>query len=150
MPEAISREPETAVVALIHREGRVLFVQRSSFAHGAVGYWCPVSGRVEANETQEEALAREVREEVGLEVVAVRKVAEVPTPDGRYLLHYWTTALRGGDAKPISREVAAIKWVTLDEMYELEPTFEEDLEVVAETLAAGSSDRLSNRRSPAG
>jgi 8-oxo-dGTP pyrophosphatase MutT (NUDIX family) len=140
VPEAISREPETAVVALIHRDGRVLFVQRSSFAHGAVGYWCPVSGRVEADETQEEAVVREVREEVGLEVAPVRKVAEVPTPDGRYRLHYWTTDLRGGDARPISREVAALKWVTLDEMRELEPTFEEDLEVVEEAFAAGSSD----------
>jgi 8-oxo-dGTP diphosphatase len=133
-------EPATAVVALIQRGDKVLFVQRSSFARGAVGYWCPVSGRVEADETQEEAVVREAREEVGLEVVAVRKVAELPTPDGRYRLHYWTTKVKCGDARPISREVAALRWVTLEEMRELKPTFKEDLEVVEEAFAAGSSN----------
>lgn len=128
-------EPATAVVALIRRGDEVLFVQRSSLSRGAAGYWCPVSGRVEPGETQEEAIAREVREEVGLEVVAREKVAVLPTPDKRYMLHYWTTDLKGGEARPVSPEVAALKWVTLADMRALEPVFVEDLAVVEQAFA---------------
>ena len=127
-----------AVAAIIRRGERFLFVKRSEFCAGAVGYWCPVSGRVEPGETQEQALAREVFEEVGLHAVATRKVGELLILDGRYLLHYWTTEIVGGEARIASPEVAALTWATVDELRQLTPTFEDDLRVVEE-VAGGMS-----------
>ena len=97
-----------AVVAIVQRRGEFLFVKRSEACGAAVGYWTPVSGRVEPGETQEAALAREMFEEVGLHIVATRKVGELPILDGRYLLHYWTTEIVGGEARIASPEVAAL------------------------------------------
>jgi 8-oxo-dGTP diphosphatase len=80
-------KPVEAVVAIIQRSDRFLFVKRSDYTDAASGYWCPVSGRIEKNETQEEALKREAMEEVGLEVAAVEKVCEIPSADGQFFLH---------------------------------------------------------------
>src|SRR4051794_19963478 len=51
------------------------------------GYWAPLSGKVEAVETQEEALIREVQEEVGLDVSPLAKVWESETEDSTFRLH---------------------------------------------------------------
>ena len=126
-----------AVVAIVQRRGEFLFVKRSEACGAAVGYWTPVSGRVEPGETQEAALAREVFEEVGLHIVATRKVGELPILDGRYLLHYWTTEIVGGEARIASPEVAALTWATVDELRQLMPTFEDDLRIVEDVARSG-------------
>lgn len=124
-----------AVVAIIRKTDRFLFVKRSGYIEAASGYWCPVSGRIEEDETQEAALNREVREEVGLEVTAVKKVAEIPSHDGQFTLHFWTTDVVAGEARINSHEVAELRWVTLTELKQLQPTFEEDVKVFEEFLA---------------
>jgi 8-oxo-dGTP pyrophosphatase MutT (NUDIX family) len=126
-----------AVAAIIRRGERFLFVKRSEFCAGAVGFWCPVSGRVEPGESQEKALAREVLEEVGLRVVATAKVGELPIMEGRYILHYWTTEIVGGEARIASPEVAALTWATKAEMKGLEPHFEDDLRIIEEAASSG-------------
>ena len=127
-----------AVVAIIQKSGKFLFIKRSDYIEAASGYWCPVSGRVEENETQEAALCREVREEVGLEVTAVKKVAEILSHDGQFVLHFWTTDIIAGEAGVGSHdhEVAAIAWVTLAELKQLQPTFEEDVRVFERLFAS--------------
>jgi len=58
--------PQLAVSASIFRNGRVLLIQR---AHPpAKGSWSVPGGRVEFGEPLHVALAREVREETGLEI----------------------------------------------------------------------------------
>lgn len=118
-----------AVVAIIQKTNRFLMVKRSDYIETAKGYWCPVSGGIEENETPEEALKREVLEEVGLNVVAVRKVCEIPSHDNKSLLHFWTTKIISGKAKINSHEAIDIKWVTLEEMKKLSPTFPEDIQI---------------------
>jgi|SRR6185437_3972696 len=51
------------VFAVIESEGKVLLARRRD-----IGWWNLVGGGVEANETVDDALRREIREEVGLEV----------------------------------------------------------------------------------
>ncbi len=131
--------PRHAVVALVWSNERVLFVKRSPAARGAVGYWTPVSGGLEPGETEPQALRREVSEEVGLQVEARAKVASIPSRDGRYLLHFWTCDVLGGEARPVSDEVAELRWLTLDELRSLEPVFHEDVEVVSGAWRAGAA-----------
>jgi 8-oxo-dGTP diphosphatase len=119
-----------AVVAIIRHADRYLIVKRSDHVGSAHGYWCPVSGHLQEYETQAEAVQREVMEEVGLEVTAIKKVCELPSADGRYLLHYWTTEVLGGEARIVSNEAVEIKWVTLQEMKELQPVFAEDIQII--------------------
>jgi 8-oxo-dGTP pyrophosphatase MutT (NUDIX family) len=95
---------QDAVVAIIQKAGRFLFIKRSDYIDIAVGYWCPVSGRVEENETQVEALEREVMEEVGLSVKALEKVCEIPSHNNQFTLHFWTTEIISGEASITSNE----------------------------------------------
>jgi 8-oxo-dGTP pyrophosphatase MutT (NUDIX family) len=58
-----------AVVAVIVRaDGRVLAMRRSPEKDAAPGAWETISGRVEPDEALLDAVAREIREEAGLDV----------------------------------------------------------------------------------
>jgi 8-oxo-dGTP diphosphatase len=72
--EAVSREiPENikviwaAAVALIDGDGRVLLAQRPPGKHLA-GLWEFPGGKIEAGETPEHALVRELKEELGIDI----------------------------------------------------------------------------------
>src|SRR5258708_8807948 len=58
-----------AAVALIDADGRVLLAQRPEGKHLA-GFWEFPGGQVDAGETPEAALIRELDEELGIDVVA--------------------------------------------------------------------------------
>ena len=109
METVIKDNRRQAVVAVIRQDNRFLFVKRSDYIEAAKGYWCPVSGGIEPGETQEQALQREVMEEVGLNVVAVEKIGAIPSHDNRSYLHYWTTRVISGRARITSNEATELK-----------------------------------------
>ncbi len=98
------------------------------------GYWCPPSGRIEPGETEEEAVVREVAEELGLVATPVRKVWECPADRGDFTLHWWLADVEGGDLRLDPIEVADARWVTTDEFHDLEPTFRGDREFFERVL----------------
>ena len=114
-----------AVAAVIARgDGRFLLIRRGP-AVPAPGYWTPVTGRLEAGETFAEAVVREAREEVGLDVTAGAEVARTLTADGRYRL-VWLAALPRDGSAPLALapdEVAEARWLTAAEACALEPMF---------------------------
>lgn len=112
-----------AVVAVLRRaDGRLLVILRGPGAR-MPGYWAPLSGGVEPGEDQAQALVREVREEVGLDVAPGEKVWECPTDDGSWRLHWWTATFTDDRLTPDPREVADVRWVTAGEYAALSPTF---------------------------
>jgi 8-oxo-dGTP diphosphatase len=114
-----------AVVAVLRRDERVLVIKRGPEAILS-GYWAPPSGRIEPGETQEQALVREIHEELGLEATATEKVWECRTDDGDFVLHWWTARTGAGEIRAAPGEVAEARWVTTDEFLALEPTFAGD------------------------
>ena len=125
---------QDAVVAIIQKADRFLFIKRSNYIDTAAGYWCPVSGRLEENETQIEALQREVKEEVGLSVKALKKICEIPSHNNQFILHFWTTVIISGEAFVASDEATDFKWVTLEQMKQLHPVFDDDIQVFEKLL----------------
>lgn len=127
-------KPE-AVVAVLMDDNRVLVIQRGPEASWS-GYWAPLSGRLEPGESQAEALVREVREEIGIDVRPTAKVWECETDDGRYVLHWWTAAVEPGQDELVldPGEVSAVRWVTPAEYGELAPTFPGDRAFFTEVL----------------
>ncbi|MEU6252945.1 NUDIX domain-containing protein [Streptomyces sp. NPDC047043] len=116
-----------AIVAVLRRGDRVLAIRRGP-AVARPGYWQPLSGKVEPGETQQEALVREVHEEVGLTVTPDTKVWESETDDGHFRLHWWTADATDGEVIPDPGEVADTRWVTPEEFLALTPVFEGDRE----------------------
>jgi 8-oxo-dGTP pyrophosphatase MutT (NUDIX family) len=122
-----------AIVAIIRRGSKVLVIQRAPKVRQP-GFWAPLSGTIEAEESQEDALVREVREEVGLEVTPRAKVWESSTDDGSFVLHWWTAEPDPGPVNPDPREVSAFQWVTAAEFLNLQPTFKGDRAFFEEIL----------------
>jgi 8-oxo-dGTP pyrophosphatase MutT (NUDIX family) len=142
---------EQAVVVVVRRGGRILMVQRgprSSFS----GWWQPVSGRIEAGETQAQAVVREAREEVGLHVQPLRKVWECPADGADFLLHWWLADSSQGEIAPDRDEISDARWLTPDEIRALPRTFPGDRVFFSRVLPAleGPAPGGSGRVGPQG
>jgi 8-oxo-dGTP pyrophosphatase MutT (NUDIX family) len=87
------------------------------------GYWCPPSRRIEPDESQEQAVVREVAEELGLVARPIAKVWECPTDDGDLTLHWWIADADANEVRPDPGEVAEVRWVTPDEFLKFAPHF---------------------------
>jgi len=122
-----------AIVAVITKGDKVLLIQRGPDVRGA-GYWAPVSGEVEPGESQEAAVAREAREEVGLTVRPLRKVWENISSRGTFRLHWWLAEYVGGELMLDRREVSHACWLTAEEICRMEGTFEGDRAFFQEVL----------------
>ena len=116
-------------MALLRRDdGRYLLIRRAAGIPGG-GVWCPVSGRPEENESLEEAVAREVMEEVALEVEVGEKVHECLTHDASYRL-VWFACRERHENEPVSKpipdpkEVAEWGWFLPQEAIQLRPMFD--------------------------
>jgi 8-oxo-dGTP diphosphatase len=124
-----------AVVPVVRKDGRVLVIKRGPDVI-LLGYWCPPSGRIEPGESQEQAVIREVAEELGLAARPIKKVWECTTDDGDFTLHWWIAHVDKYELRPDSTEVAAVRWVIADEFFELSPTFVGDREFFERILPA--------------
>ncbi|TDC44730.1 NUDIX domain-containing protein [Actinomadura sp. KC345] len=124
---------QEAIVAVLRRGDRVLVIRRGPQARRP-GYWAPLSGRIEPGETQEEALTREVHEEVGLQVSPLAKVWESETDDRRFRLHWWTAEAETGAVIADPGEVSDARWVTAEEFLTMAPVFPADREFFEEVF----------------
>ena len=71
-----------------------------------------------------------MREELDIEVRAVRSLWQCPTPDGNYDLDWWETEIVSGEPRCAEPEIAELRWVTAEEIHQLSPTFPDDLRFI--------------------
>jgi 8-oxo-dGTP diphosphatase len=77
--------------------------------------WSFPKGKVEKGETDEQAAAREVREETGFDCVLEAEFATVRYVDGRgrpKRVRYWLMTVVGGAASIPNREVDELRWLS--------------------------------------
>ncbi|MCX8089649.1 MAG: 8-oxo-dGTP diphosphatase MutT [Verrucomicrobiae bacterium] len=101
--------------ALIFRQGRLLITRRDAAAHLG-GLWEFPGGKREPGESFEECLARELREELGVEVTVDEEVETVEHayPERRVRIKFFRCRLIAGEPQPLG--CAAIRWVRADEL----------------------------------
>ncbi|MCF6337345.1 MAG: Nudix family hydrolase [Gammaproteobacteria bacterium] len=108
---ADSRPPESvlhvAVAAIFDERGRVLIARRPTHVHQG-GLWEFPGGKVEPGETVREALARELREELGLDVQQARPLIRIrhDYPDKSVLLDVWRVDNFGSETLSVALSIA--------------------------------------------
>ncbi len=110
---AAERVPvDVAVGVLIDAEGRFLLTSRPEGKIYA-GFWEFPGGKVEPNETVEQALRRELFEELGIEIGASEpwKIELMDYPHARVRLHF--RKVRGWSGEFEMREQQAMAWQQL-------------------------------------
>jgi 8-oxo-dGTP diphosphatase len=99
-------------VALVDVDGRVLIAQRPP-GKTLAGLWEFPGGKLEPGERPEEALIRELHEELGIHVkegcLAPLTFASYPYEDFHLLMPLWVC--RKWEGLVVSREGQALKWV---------------------------------------
>ena len=115
-----------AVAVVVKRNGKFLLIKRAKKGESE-DFWCPITGAVEDSETQEQAVIREAREEMGIRVEPIKKIWECMTHDGDYRLHWWQVDLMDERVTHNPDEVKAYEWVSVSEMQDIEHMFEADL-----------------------
>ncbi len=124
----MATEPVKGVVGVIPRDGQLLVIRRAEHIR-AGGWWCFPGGAIEPGESVEQALVREIQEEVGIDVLPRWEVWRWHRPDGQLILHWWLANMADLEAVPVANpaEVAEVRWVTPDEMRCLTPALESNL-----------------------
>jgi 8-oxo-dGTP diphosphatase len=123
------------VAAVIIRDGCVLACRRNP-DRSAGGLWEFPGGKVEPGESAEDALAREIREELGVDIEIGELIHRATTPTNSARVDLSSYAARLLDAVPTSSaDHDSLRWMHPDELREL-TWAEPDLPVVA-LLAQG-------------
>jgi len=96
-----------AVMALVCRGSEVLLGRSPHFP---VGMYSALAGFVEAGETLEQCVAREVEEEVGVRVSRIRYFASQPWPFPNSLMIAFVCDWESGEIRPQVGEIEDAKW----------------------------------------
>lgn len=102
-----------AVIVLVERDDQVLLARGLGFPPGM--HSC-LAGFVEPGESLEDAVHREVREEVGVRLDDVRYFGSQPWPFPHSLMIGFTARWAGGDLVPDETEIAEAAWFRADEL----------------------------------
>jgi NAD+ diphosphatase len=107
-----------AVIMVVHRDDEILLARNVRFPLPM--YSC-LAGFVEPGETLEDAVHREVREEVGLEVDDLRYMGSQPWPFPHSLMLGFFARWRSGEIVPEPAEIAEAGWFRCDALPPIPP-----------------------------
>jgi NAD+ diphosphatase len=107
-----------AMMVLVRRGRELLLGRGLNFPPGR---YSALAGFLEAGETIEEAVAREVREEVGIEVQHLRYFGSQSWPFPNSLMIAFQAEYAGGDMRANPEELADAQWFSLDALPQLPP-----------------------------
>ncbi|MCU4413842.1 NUDIX domain-containing protein [Acinetobacter sp. WU_MDCI_Axc73] len=104
----------TVAAAIILNEAGELLVVRKKHTH----VFMQVGGKLEANEPPEQAIAREIKEEIGCDIQIDQFIGRFETatanePDHQLVSYVYLAKLK--QTPQIAAEIAEMKWVALDD-----------------------------------
>jgi mutator protein MutT len=101
--------------ALIFKDGKILITRRHANAHLG-GFWEFPGGKREPDETFEQCLVREIREELGVEIEVGDLFEEISHDYAEKAVHlkFFTGKLISGEPQPL--DCAAFKWIEKAEL----------------------------------
>jgi 8-oxo-dGTP diphosphatase len=107
---------QVVVAGAIVVDSKLLIAQRVRPAELA-GRWELPGGKVAAGETEPEALARELAEELGVDVVVGPQLGDVELSETMTLRAYAASLVSG---EPQPHDHAALRWVSANELHDVD------------------------------
>lgn len=80
------------------------------------GFYYPPGGHLDNNETYQQALRRELKEELNLDVIPIKKIATTNGDVSNLVVEWWETEIVDGDLKLQTDEIEDARFFTQDEM----------------------------------
>jgi len=102
-----------AIIVTVERDDEILLARSPHFPPGL---YSTLAGFVEPGESLEECVAREVREEVGVEIDEIHYFDSQPWPFPNSLMLGFTSRWKSGDIKIDPSEIEDAKWFHCDDM----------------------------------
>ncbi len=131
------------VMALVRDDDRLLLARSPRFPPGMHS---ALAGFVEAGEGLEQCLAREVREEVGVEIANPRYFSSQPWPFPHSLMIAFNCDYAGGEIRVDPAEIEAAQWFRVDSPPDLPNPISIARRLIDATVAAIRAERLSPGR----
>lgn len=126
-----------AMMALVWRPGQVLLARAPHFAPGM---YSALAGFVEAGESIEQCIRREVAEEVGVEVGRLHYYGSQSWPFPNSLMIAFSAEWTGGDIVPQPGEIEDAQWFDLDALPRIPPRFSISGHLIRDTVDAMRSN----------
>jgi NAD+ diphosphatase len=128
-----------AMMALVWRPGELLLARSP---HYAKGMYSALAGFVEAGESLEDCVHREVGEEVALTVGDLRYHGSQSWPFPHSLMVAFTARWTGGSIVPQADEIEDAQWFPIDALPGIPPRFSIAGHLIRDTLAAMQAGSL--------
>lgn len=109
-----------AVIVAVERDGKILLGRSPHFPPGR---YSVLAGFVEAGESLEATIAREIREEVGIEVQDIRYFGSQPWPFPRSLMVGFKARWKSGAIAIDGEEIVDARWFGPEELPDFPPSF---------------------------
>jgi NAD+ diphosphatase len=122
-----------AMMALVWRPGELLLGRSPNFAKGR---YSALAGFVEPGESLEDCVHREVAEEVGVTVRALRYFGSQSWPFPHSLMVAFTARWDDGEIVLQPEEIEDARWFPIDELPGLPPRFSISGHLIGDTVAA--------------
>jgi NAD+ diphosphatase len=107
-----------AIIVLVRRGAEALLARSSRFPSA---FFSTLAGFVEVGESLEETVAREVREEVGIEVARPRYFGSQPWPFPHSLMLGFTAEYAGGEVRVDGQEILEARWFAPSSLPQVPP-----------------------------
>ncbi len=130
-----------AVIVLVERGDEVLLGRSPHFLPGV---YSTLAGFVEPGESLEQAITREIREEVGVTVDNLRYFGSQPWPFPNSLMIGFRADYAGGEIAVNRQEIEAAAWFSLDDL----PKMPSEISIARALIEAWIGERRGVRRSP--
>jgi NAD+ diphosphatase len=127
-----------AAIVLVERGDQILLARSPGFPEGL---YSVLAGFVEPGESIEETVAREIHEEVGIEVQNVTYFGSQPWPFPHSLMIGFTADYADGELSPDPGEIEDARWYTAGDLPQLPPET---------SIARAMIDAFMDRQGPGG
>ena len=119
------------VMALVYRDGEILLTRKPGYAPGR---YTVIAGFVEAGESLEQCLAREISEEVGVTIANPCYFGSQPWPFPNSLVMAFSASWADGDVRADPAELEDARWFAIDALPELPEAVHISRQLIDDTL----------------